>query len=199
MVAKALLVGFGLGLGLSLCSTSIASEGSKPVTQAPSASQRDGQHDFDFEFGAWKAHLRRLARPLSGSSTWYEMNGTSVVRKVWDGRANIGEFAVDGPSGHIEGLSLRLYNPQSRQWSIHWANSKDGEMTPPLVGGFHGLVDFAREPEIVGRDDELFQSAGSRRSRRKRKNSAPSRSRRFNMSGLRTISAAMAAIFGARK
>jgi hypothetical protein len=68
-----------------------------------------------------------------------------------------------------------------------------------LVGGFHGLVDFAREPEIVGRDDELFQSAGSRRSRRKRKNSTPSRRRRFNISGLRTISPAMAAIFGARK
>ena len=65
--------------------------------------------------------------------------------------------------------------------------------------GFDGLVDFAREPEIVGGDDEMFQSAGSRRSRRKRKNSTPSRSRRFNMSGLRTISPAMAAIFGARK
>jgi hypothetical protein len=65
--------------------------------------------------------------------------------------------------------------------------------------GFHGFIDFAREPKIVGGDDDTLQSAGSRRSRRKRKNSTPSRSRRFNMSGLRTISPAMAAIFGARK
>jgi hypothetical protein len=80
------------------------------------------------------------------------MDGTSVVRKVWDGRANIGEFAVDGPSGHIEGLSLRLYNPQSRQWSIHWANSKDGEMTPPLVGAFHdGRGEFFNRDTFEGR------------------------------------------------
>ena len=68
-----------------------------------------------------------------------------------------------------------------------------------LMRCFHGFIDFAREPKIVGGDDDTFQSAGSRRSRRKRKNSTPSRSRRFNMSGLRTISPAMAAIFGARK
>jgi len=68
-----------------------------------------------------------------------------------------------------------------------------------LMRGFHGFIDFAREPKIVGGDDDTFQSAGSRRSRRKRKNSTPSRSRRFSMSGLRTISPAMAAIFGARK
>jgi len=70
---------------------------------------------------------------------------------------------------------------------------------PATMGGLDGLVDFACKPKIVGGDDDLLQSAGSRRSRRKRKNSIPSRSRRFNMSGLLTISPAMAAIFGARK
>ena len=52
-----------------------------------------------------------------------------------------------------------------------------------LMRGFHGFIDFAREPKIVGGDDDTFQSAGSRRSRRKRKNSTPSRSRRFNHVG----------------
>ena len=70
---------------------------------------------------------------------------------------------------------------------------------PSLMRGFDGFIDFARQPKIVGGDDEALQSAGSRRSRRKRKNSTPSRSRRCNMSGLRTISPAIAAIFGARK
>ena len=68
-----------------------------------------------------------------------------------------------------------------------------------LMRSFDRFVDFACKPKIVGGDDDLLQSAGSRRSRRKRKNSIPSRSRRFNMSGLLTISPAMAAIFGARK
>ena len=79
--------------------------------------QRDGQHDFDFEIGNWKTQLKRLQRPLSGSTTWLEYEGTTVVQKVLDGRANLVELKVDGPAGRIEGLSLRVYNPQSRQWS----------------------------------------------------------------------------------
>jgi hypothetical protein len=73
--------------------------------------RRDGSHDFDFEFGEWTVQLSRLRSPLSGSRDWVEYQGTSVVRRVWDGRANLGELQVDGPDGHIEGLSLRLYDP----------------------------------------------------------------------------------------
>jgi hypothetical protein len=44
---------------------------------------------------------------------------------------------TEGPSGHIEGLTLRLYNPEAHQWSLYWANSKDGAMGgPPNVGEF---------------------------------------------------------------
>ena len=50
---------------------------------------RDGQHDFDFEIGTWKTHVKRLVHPLTGSTTWVECDGTSVVRKVWDGKANL--------------------------------------------------------------------------------------------------------------
>jgi hypothetical protein len=97
---------------------------------------RDGQHDFDFEIGTWKTQLRRLQRPLSGSTTWIEYEGTTVVRKVWNGRANLVELKADGPAGHFEGLSLRLYNPQSRQWSLNFANINDGTMTTPSIGEF---------------------------------------------------------------
>src|SRR5262245_52654700 len=79
---------------------------------APVIAEPSGEHDFDFEIGTWKTHLSRLVHPLSGSTTWTEYDGTTVVRKVWDGRANLVELSVDGPSGHFEGLSLRLYNPQ---------------------------------------------------------------------------------------
>src|SRR5438876_5244177 len=85
--------------------------------------ERDGQHDFDFEIGTWRTHLKRLLHPLTGSSTWVEYDGATVVRKVWNGRANLVELEVDGPSGHIEGLSLRLYKPQSHQWCLNFANS----------------------------------------------------------------------------
>ena len=111
-------------------------EASTPKLDAPT-SAHDGQHDFDFEFGNWKAHLKRLQRPLTGSDTWIEYDGTSVVKKLWNGRANIGELEVGNKDSHIEGLTLRLYNPQSHQWRLYWANSNDGTLTmPPTVGGY---------------------------------------------------------------
>jgi hypothetical protein len=124
---------------------------SRTALQGPPAEQ-DGQHDFDFEFGAWKAHLSRLQHPLTGSTTWVEYEGTSVVRKVWDGRANVGELEVDGPAGHIEGLTLRLYNPQTRQWRISFANSKDGMLGEAMIGGFKdGRGEFFDHEPFNGR------------------------------------------------
>ncbi len=116
-----------------------------------SGEARDHQHDFDFEFGSWKAHLRRLVHPLSGSHEWVEYDGTSVVRKIWDGTANLGELNVGGRSGHIEGMTLRLYSPESHKWRIYWASRKDGDLTvPPMVGAFeNGRGEFY--------DHETFQ------------------------------------------
>ena len=62
----------------------------------------DGQHDFDFEIGTWKTHLKRRIHPLSGSNEWTEYDGTTTVRKVWNGRANLVELVADGPTGHFE-------------------------------------------------------------------------------------------------
>ena len=117
------------------------------------AAQTEGQHDFDYEIGAWKIHLRKLVHPLTGSTTWIDFDGTSVTRKVWQGRANIEEFETDGASGHVEGLTLRLYNPQSHQWSIFWANGKDSVLrTPPMTGQFkNGRGEFYDQEMFEGR------------------------------------------------
>ena len=97
---------------------------------------RDGEHDFDSHIGTWKTHLTRLQKPLTGSKTWVEYEGTTVVRKVWDGRANLVELSADGAAGHIEALSLRLYNPESKQWSLNFSNVRGGTLSPPAIGEF---------------------------------------------------------------
>jgi hypothetical protein len=128
-----------------------------PASSAPqhTSVERDGQHDFDFEIGSWKIHLSRLQDRLVGSTTWVQFDGTSVTRKVWDGRANFEEFETDSPTGHIEGLTLRVYNPQTRQWSIYWANSKDpalGQPIQPMVGEFkNGRGEFYDQELWKGR------------------------------------------------
>lgn len=116
------------------------------------AQQRDGQRDFDFEIGTWRTHLRRLQNPLTGSKTWVEYEGTSVVRKIWNGRANLVELDVSGPAGRIEGLSLRLYNPESRQWSLNFSNSRGGTLSPPVIGEFrNGRGEFFSQETLNGR------------------------------------------------
>jgi hypothetical protein len=113
---------------------------------------RDGQHDFDFEIGAWATHLRRLKAPLTGSTDWVEYEGTSVVREVWGGRANLVELDVAGPAGRIEGLNLRLYRPPSGQWSLTFASSANGLLATPAIGAFtDGRGEFYSQEDIDGR------------------------------------------------
>ena len=119
-------------LGLTQQSSDAAQSGGQQA-----AGQRDGQHDFDFELGTWKIHLKKLMHPLTGSTTWVEFDGSSVTRKVWDGRSQLEEFETDSPGGgHIEGLTLRLYDPQTHQWSLYWATSKSGTIGVPTIGQF---------------------------------------------------------------
>jgi hypothetical protein len=125
----------------------------------PPAPARDGSHDFDFIHGAWKATLKRLEKPLTGSTKWVEFEGRSVDRPLWGGQANIDEFTVDSPQAgtKILGLTLRLYNPQTRQWSLYWSNAKAGVMAMPAtvghfedgIGRFYDEEDFNGKPIVV--------------------------------------------------
>lgn len=134
------------------CSPAIAATATAPATPANAAQARDGQHDFDFEIGAWKTHLKRLLKPLSGSTTWVEYTGTTVVRKVWNGRANLVELVANGPAGRFEGLSLRLYHPDSRQWSLNFSNAATGTLSPPTIGAFRdGRGEFFSTDHLDGR------------------------------------------------
>lgn len=114
-------------------------ETSTQQTAGPSSDEHDGQHDFDFEFGHWNVHNRRLLHPLSNSNEWVEFESTVVARGIWDGRANMDVFEGDSPTGHIEGMTVRTYNTASHQWSLYWATSKTGVFSlPATVGKFEG-------------------------------------------------------------
>jgi hypothetical protein len=135
-----------------LAAPPVASRAESTAPVASGREHRDGQHDFDREIGRWKTHARVLRNPLSGSTTWFEMDGISTVTKVLEGRANLVELIADRPGGRFEGASWRLYNPESRQWSINFANAADGLLTAPQFGEFRdGRGEFYGQDTLRGK------------------------------------------------
>jgi len=135
-----------------LISLPVMAQSNSSTAGVTHAMPREGQHDFDFDFGAWKTHSSRLLHPLTGSTTWADMDGITVVKKVWDGRANLAEYKADGSAGHIELLSLRVYNPKAHQWSLSFATPNVGTLSIPSVGEFkNGRGEFYDQEEINGK------------------------------------------------
>jgi len=109
--------------------------------------------DFNFHIGTWQTTIRRLVKPLSGSTEWADYAGTTIVRRVWDGRANLVELTASGPSGNLELLSLRLFDPGTKQWALHVGSSRSGELSPPVIGRFQdGRGEFFSHETMDGRD-----------------------------------------------
>lgn len=150
-MAIAVLVGIWFAV-VPAASTAAQRKSNSTAAASKISMSRDGQNDFDFEIGTWKTRLKRLQHPFTGSTTWVEYEGTTVVRKVWNGRANLVELNVAGPGGRIEALSLRLYNPESRQWSLNFANISGGAMSVPTIGEFrNGKGEFYDQEQFNGR------------------------------------------------
>jgi hypothetical protein len=112
----------------------------------------DHRHDFDFEFGSWKTTLRMQPRPLTTSTGWVTYVGTSVVHKLLNGQANIGELEVSSGTSRIDALSLRMYDARSRRWNIYFANAVSGLSAVPTVGRFsYGRGEFYDSEQLNGK------------------------------------------------
>jgi len=143
-----------------------------PLPSTPAGMLRD----FDFEHGSWHTSLHRRLRPLSGSDAWAEYAGTSLVRPLLGGLANVVELDVSGAEERIQGLSLRLFDVQQRRWTLNFSNAASGTLAAPMVGGFgggpkglfYGAEDFNGRAilvrfviEVLGADRGRFEQAFS--------------------------------------
>ncbi len=108
--------------------------------------------DFAFLHGSWNVANRRLTTPLGGpgATTWEEFPGQAVVRPLFGSAGNIDEITF--PTLGRQGVTLRLFDRETRQWSIHWSDSRTGRLDPPVIGGFTGdRGDFHGEDTYHGR------------------------------------------------
>ncbi|HEV2269316.1 MAG TPA: hypothetical protein VGR92_07655 [Steroidobacteraceae bacterium] len=123
------------------------------IAAAPqSAAPKDGgSHAFDWDIGAWSTHQRRLLHPLTNSHQWVDYQGTDVVTKLWDG-ADYGIIKASGSGGKLHIFTMRLYDPQSHQWSIDFTYPGLNVMTNPLYGGFkNGAGEFIDQEAYNGK------------------------------------------------
>lgn len=148
------MVSWALMFLLSLPGVGQAPASSGKAKPQETAVEHDGRHDFDFLFGRWKSHQRRLLHPLTGSNEWAEFDATLVVRPYLDGLANVDELVGETPSGHLAGITVRTYNAKSHQWSIYWGNQTNGMLSlPATVGQFKdGRGEFYDQEDWNGRN-----------------------------------------------
>jgi hypothetical protein len=108
------------------------------------ASASSSQNDFDFLVGKWKMHHRRLNKRLENCKEWTEFESTDENHKILAGTADMDTYyttEMPGLEGKpFEGITLRLFNPKTRLWSLYWVASNTGVLDPPVVGSFENNV-----------------------------------------------------------
>lgn len=97
---------------------------------------RDGSHDFDFFVGRWKGYNRRLRERLVGSTEWEEFESIAEGRNILGGTASFDEGVFERESGPMHGVTIRLYDQKSGEWSIYWAATGSGFLDIPMIGSF---------------------------------------------------------------
>jgi NIPSNAP len=114
---------------------------------------RASKHDFDFLFGSWKVHNRYLRGRLRQSTEWVEFDGQSRVEPLLQGFGHLDRFTAVRDGLPFEGITLRLFDPATGQWSIHWADTGAARtLLPPMVGRFIGGVgEFYGDDTLDGR------------------------------------------------
>lgn len=99
-------------------------------------SNPDGRHDFHFLHGTWNVANNRLKERLAGSTEWEQFSATTWIRPLLGGSGQIEEMTWDANGQAAYGVTLRVWDPATDQWSLHWVDSGSGRLFPPMVGSF---------------------------------------------------------------
>jgi hypothetical protein len=128
---------------------SLSADGSLTIT----ASQTSSKSDFDYLVGHWNIENRTLKEPLTGSDEWQEFDATQEFRLILLGLGNFDIFRAEPEGKPFEGLTVRLFDSQTRLWTIYWADSGTMKLDAGKVGSFAGDEgDFFGREVVAGKD-----------------------------------------------
>ena len=111
-------------------------KGELEITATPASSK----HDFDFFEGKWNLHNKKLKSRLKNCTEWIEFESTQEMYRILNGTGNIDNFLATFDGQPFEGMTVRLFNPKTKLWSIYWADSNEGRLDPQVVGSFEDNV-----------------------------------------------------------
>ena len=106
------------------------------ITPTPTSSK----HDFDFFEGKWLVKNKKLKSRLNNCTEWTEFESTQEMYRVLNGIGNIDNFLATFDDMAFEGMTIRLFNPKTKLWSIYWADSNEGKLDSPVLGSFENNV-----------------------------------------------------------
>jgi hypothetical protein len=116
------------------------------------ASETSSPEDFDFFVGKWQVHNKKLNKRLADCDEWTEFTALSECRKILNGFGNTDSFKTDFDGKPFEGMTLRLFNPNTKLWSIYWADSNIVILDVPQIGSFeNGIGEFYARDVFAGK------------------------------------------------
>ena len=122
------------------------------------AFESSSRHDFDFYVGKWPIRNRKLKTRLQNSDDWIEFEAKQEMRLILNGLGNVDNFLTEFDGEPFEGMSLRIFNPETKLWSMYWADNSgslniDGALDPPVVGSFENDIGaFYAKDTFDGKD-----------------------------------------------
>ncbi len=120
-----------------LVNTKVLTSGELAIT----ASQTSSKHDFDFLKGKWLMKHKKLKKRFENYNEWAEFESTDEnFGMMLDGLGNTDLYKATLDGKPFEGFTLRLFDPQTKLWSLYWVASNTGKLDPPVVGSFEGNI-----------------------------------------------------------
>jgi hypothetical protein len=120
---------------------SLAACAATPTTKESTTMGNSSEHDFDFLFGRWRMHHRRLRERLVDSQDWEEFDGTCVTQPILGGFGTIDDLVLNLPGGAYRAAAIRAFDIHSRRWAIWWLDMRNPQtIDSPVVGGFEDGV-----------------------------------------------------------
>lgn len=82
-----------------------------------------------------------------------EFDARADVSPLLDGFGHIDRYHAVRDGTPFEGMTLRLFNPGTAEWSLHWADTTRARtLLPPMIGRFaNNTAEFFGEETVDGR------------------------------------------------